>query len=104
MQQRRQSKEMSALQYKINARNALTGRAHVSLANGLGSEVKERPDLKRSSAPANYSLAHLCKLRFASEEYRVLESQMHVRVTVHCHRSVLLHSLHSEPYSGAHGC
>eukprot|EP00892_Ulva_mutabilis_P009646 jgi/Ulvmu1/7053/UM033_0113.1 len=83
---RRQSKEMSALQYKINARNALTGRSHVSLAYASSIDPKERPPLKRSSAPADYSLAHLCKLRFASEEYRVLESQMHVRLAVHCHR------------------
>lgn len=88
LQQRRQSKEMSALQYKINARNALTGRSHVSLANGA--EARERPKLQRNSAPANYTLAHLCKLRFASEEYRVLESQMHVRLAVHCHRCELL--------------
>lgn len=87
MQQRRPSKEMSALQYKINARNALAGRSHV--AYGIGTEPRERPQLQRSSAPANYSLAHLCKLRFASEEYRVLESQMHVRLAVHCHRYVL---------------
>ena len=89
MQQRRQSKEMSAIQYKINARNALTGRSHVSLA--YGSDVKERPQLQRKSAPPDYSLVHLCKLRFASEEYRVLESQMHVRLAVHCHRYLIFH-------------
>ena len=77
---------MSALQYRINARNALTGRTHLAVAYPSSAPTAVKPDLKRSSAPPTSTLDQVPKLMFASQEYRVLESQKGLRVMVHCTR------------------
>lgn len=87
MQSKQAKNDMSALQYRINARNALTGRTHLAVAYQSASQTAARgTDLKRSSAPPTSDLDQVPKLMFASEEYRVLESQRGLRVMVHCAR------------------
>lgn len=92
MLQTRQAKQgMSALQYRMNARNALTGRTHLAVAYPGASQVNSGPGekaLKRNSAPADVSMVGVPKLLFASQEYRVLESQKSLRLMVHCDRCV----------------
>jgi hypothetical protein len=76
---------MSVLHYRTNARNDLTGRTHLAVSYPSVA-VSGEGGLKCNSAPANVSVDAVPKLMFASEEYRVLESQKGLRVMVHCDR------------------
>jgi hypothetical protein len=80
--QQQQQAPLNAIQYKMNARNALTGRTHLSVTKS----ASMNSHLTRRSAPGMCLVPTLAAVRFASEEYRVMESHHFVRITLLCQR------------------